>query len=339
MLKSNEPKYPVKFDYFGTIWRIAAILFVGFSLYLFISMVITVFLTKASRDVTVPDVTGVSFIEVYNTIARKDIVPEVKFKDVYDTDDGIILSQHPDPGEVVPVNSKLTLVVSRNTILLDVPKVTGMALPIALNKLKSLNYHGGSISLSTGVISYIPSAKHAENTVIAQSPSAGEKVGPDRKVNLLVSSGNAAADQNMPDVVNQSIELCYGILLSKGFSVSQEIVVATDKGLSGRVAWQKPEPGAAVPRGGSVQLGVYLYPMEEHPYRAYEKVEYQVPSDAKKSLYEAFVEDFNAKTTAFSRVMGPGEKIVFVFRREGNARITITANKEPQRVIGMDYDD
>ncbi len=339
MNNDNDSKLTPKLNYFGTAGRIAVIIFVGFSLYLFISTVITVFLTKSSSDVTVPDVVGVPFVEVSNSIIRKGFVPDLEFRDAYDLDDGIILKQHPDPGEVVSQNSRLSLVVSRNIFRIEVPSVSNSPLPIAINKLKSINYHGRPVSLTIGVISYIPSDKVSDNMVIAQSPEAGEKVGPGRKINLLVSSGSTALDQLVPDVINQSIELCNGIILAKGFSLSQEVVQTSDRSKSGLVAWQKPSPNTSLAKGGLMQLGIYWYPLKEHPYRAYEKLEYQLPQGSEKGLYEVFVEDFKAKKTVFSSKMSSGEKIVVVFRREGNARITIVRDKNPVRVIGMDVDE
>ena len=91
--------------YLGTIGRIAAIFFIGFSLLLLVSTIILIIMTKPEREVVVPDVEGKRFVEVYNSLVRKGIKPEIKFKDIADLDDGMVLSQYPKKGKVVPENS------------------------------------------------------------------------------------------------------------------------------------------------------------------------------------------------------------------------------------------
>ena len=335
-LKNGEP---VKFKYFGTIGRIAAIVFAGFSIYLFFSTVMLILLTKSSKEIIVPDVVNKPFIDMYGSISRAGLVPELKFREVYDMDSGIILKQYPDPGEVVSENTNLHLVVSRNIFMIEVPSVVGDELPIAINKLKSLNYRGRPIVLDTGVITYMPSETVSDNTVLDQIPGPGERISPDRKINLLVSAGKIETDQTVPLMVNQSIDLCYELLASKGYSVIQEVIETYNRSKSGLIASQKPSAGTILPRGRAIRLKVYWYPMRDHPFRCYEKVEFVVPDDTPKGLFEVFVEDYRSKRIAFSRTMGPGEKILFVFRREGNAKLTITRNKKPLRVMGINVDE
>lgn len=313
--------------YFGTIGRIAAIFFIGFSLLLLVSTIILIILTKPDREVVVPDVEGKRFVEIYNSLVRKGIKPEIKFKDIADLDDGMVLSQYPKSGKVVPENSPVKLVVSRSRYSLEVPTLVGKELPLALNNLKNIHRHDRTLSLGTGVISYIPSDKVTDNIVIEQLPRAGETVSPDRKINLLVSSGKLAPDALMPGVTGQSIELCYDLLRAKGLSVNEEIVATDNPEASGLIVSQTPAKGTPLTKGGTCTVQIGWYPLEKHTYAAYEKIEFQIPADEKAGTYEALVEDGHSKRIRFSRSAGPGQKIVFVFRREGKAVITFLRNK------------
>jgi eukaryotic-like serine/threonine-protein kinase len=322
--------------YFGTIGRIAAIFFIGFSLLLLVSTIILIILTKPDREVMVPDVEGKRFVEVYNSLVRKGIKPEIKFKDIADLDDGMVLSQYPKTGKIVPENSKIKLVVSRSRYSLEVPSLIGKELPLALNNLKNIHRHDKTLSLGTGVISYIPSDTFADNIVIEQLPRAGETVNLDKKVNLLVSSGKIAPDALMPGVTGQSIELCFDLLRAKGLSVTQEVVATDNPDASGLVVSQTPAKGTPVKKGDACTLQVGWYPLEKHTYTAYEKIEFQIPADEKAGTYEASVEDGHSKRIRFARSAGPGQKIMFVFRREGNATITFLRDKI--KIDDMDID-
>lgn len=313
--------------YFGTIGRIAAIFFIGFSLLLLVSTIMLIILTKPEREVVIPDVEGKRFVEVYNTLVRKGVKPEIRFKDIADLDDGMVLSQYPKKGKVVPENSRMKLLVSRSRYSLEVPSLVGKELPLALNNLKNIHRHDKTLSLGTGVISYIPSDTIADNIVLDQLPRAGETVSPDRMINLLVSSGKLAPDALMPGVTGQSIELCFDLLRAKGLTVTQEIVAVNDLNASGLIVSQTPAKGTPVSKGGTCTVQVGWYPLDKHTYTGYEKIEFQIPADEKAGTYEASVEDGHSKRIRFSRSAGPGQKIVFVFRREGNATITFLRDK------------
>ncbi|MCU0822626.1 MAG: PASTA domain-containing protein, partial [Spirochaetes bacterium] len=107
------------------ITRLSIIIFIGLSLYLFISTIVIIFLTKPNKETTVPLVTGKQFISVYNSIVRKGLKPEIKFLDVIDIDNGMILNQYPESGSIVPEGSKLTVTVSRSKAYVSVPNLIG----------------------------------------------------------------------------------------------------------------------------------------------------------------------------------------------------------------------
>lgn len=336
-MNNNVPK--TEFKYFKPVGRIVLIFFIGFSFYLFVSTIILLFLTKPEKEVTVPGVVGKHFSDVHNGLVRIGLKPELKFRDVHDLEEGVILDQYPERGDIVYEGSIFKLVVSRGVHSIDVPSLVGMELPFALNKLKNLHSYNRSVSLAAGMISYIPSEKSAENIVISQSPGAGEKVGPNRRVNLLVSAGKTQGDMNMPNVTNQSIDLCIDLLLSKGLYIDQDIVPGSRRDQSGLVVGQTPLKGVPVKRGDTARLRVLYYKPVEHTYRAYERVEFTVSGDKGAGLYEAYIEDDAARRIAFSREMKAGQKIDFIFHRNGNARISIVKEKRVIKVIRINAEN
>ncbi len=282
---------------------------------------------------------GKQFISVYNSIVRKGLKPEIKFLDVIDIENGMIMNQYPESGNIVPEGGKLTLTVSRSKVYVAVPNLMGLKLPFAINKMKNLHANNRSLSLKAGNISYMHSDKVLESVVIDQSPSADEVITPEVKINLLVSAGKKSDEMTMPDVTGQSIDLCFGLLLSKGLNIVEEIVATDQKWKSGIIQSQKPNANEEITKGKTVTLKVNYYPFQEHPYASYERITYTIPSDEKPGLYEAYVEDSGSERVVFSRRMKPNMKIDFVFKRKGDADIIITLNKEEIDSISIDADE
>ncbi len=339
MSDEKDNKNEIEFSYFKPIKRLALIFFAGFTVYLFFSTMALIFLTKSSPEIKVPEVTGKRYMDVSNSLTRRGFRTELKFIDVYDLEDGIVLKQYPESGEVALEGSKLTLTVSRSKFFIDVPSLVGSQLPIAVNKLKNLHYQDKSVSICTGTISYMPSEKTAENVVIDQYPRAGLKISPDVKVNLLVSSGSEGTERVMPDVIGQSIDLCFDLLLAKGVYIKEEIVQTNDIYKSGIILSQSLAAGTTIKDGDTVTLTVNYYKLTEHPYSAYEFVDYTIPSDGEEGLYEVVIEDNHSKRIRFSANAKPGEKLNTVFHRTGNSKIYIDRNKKNIRVMSIRVND
>ena len=117
------------------------------------------------------------------------------------------------------------------------------------------------------------------------------------------------------------------------------MVETWNQDLSGQVVSQVPLKGAYVKEGSTVKLRVYWYPLKEHPFAAYEKVDFLIPAGRDKGLYEATVEDNWSKRIRFSRELSPGQRIQFIFHRRGNAKITLSCDKKQVRVMGINVEE
>ncbi len=310
----------------------------AFTLYMVLSLFVMIFMTKPDMESRVPDVVGKKFIDVYNILERKNIRPKVTFRDVMDLDDGIILRQHPESGSVIRSDSSLRLTVSRSFYYVETPNLVGLALPIALNKIKNLHYQGRPVSIQKGIVSYIPSEKTPQNIVIGQSPLAGERITPEMKVNLLISAGDVESDMTMPDLKGQNISLAYDLLMAMGVHVKETCEVTGDMGKSGTITGQHPFKGSSLKKGDTVKLQIAYYPLKDHPYIAVEKVEYRIPEGEKAGLYEAYVEDNISRRVRYSADLKPGETMIFCYRRQGNARIEIVRENAPVKVMTQDVE-
>ncbi|HEY1406275.1 MAG TPA: PASTA domain-containing protein, partial [Spirochaetota bacterium] len=96
--------------------KVFILIFVYFTLFLVVSSIILMILTKPEGEVKVPDVTGKKFTTVYGMLSRKDVKPVIKFYDTFDVEDGVILAQYPEPGAVISEGDRIKLTVSRNNL-------------------------------------------------------------------------------------------------------------------------------------------------------------------------------------------------------------------------------
>ena len=88
-----------------------------------------------------------------------------------------------------------------------------------------------------------------------------------------------------------------------------------------------------IKKGDKIDLKVYYYPMKEHPYISYDRVDYKIPSHFKSGMFEIYIQDNRSKRKRFSRAMKGDEDISFIYHRTGNARISIIYNKKVVEVI------
>ena len=295
-----------------------------------------VFLAKKTKEVEVPSVVGKSFISVYNDLIRKEFKPEITFRDFFEEEEGIILKQYPSSGEIVSAGSLLKLVLSRSSLKLETPNLVGKKLSKAKSKLNNFHALGRSFSLSTGIISYVPSDKVADFVIIDQNPKEGERISPNQKINLLVSSGKMGDDHKMPNLINQSIDLCYDLLLTKEVVIKEEMVLTKDLSKSGLIISQNPRSGQKIKKGKDVFLKILYYPLTDRPYFGYEKISYKIPEEGEKGFYKAVVEDENSKRIRFFQTKKSGQEITFLFYRKGNAKVSIFRDNKIVEVFKRD---
>ncbi|MBN1501896.1 MAG: PASTA domain-containing protein [Spirochaetes bacterium] len=318
--------------------KILALIVLYFSIFIAASLLIIIIRIKPAKEVKVPSVVGENFLNVYNQIVRRELKPEIKFYDVMDIDDGMILSQFPPAGAPAKAGSRLRITVSRNNLKVDMPSLTGSELAIAKNKLKNLHIGEKTVSLGTGTVTYIPSKDVSEQVVIMQNPRAGEKVKPDQKVNLLVSLGDIETLNVMPDLKGQSVDLANDFLNASMISLVQKVIKADRKESGGLVADQSIPAGGKLEKGSTVTLTVSYYELSDHFYSGYEKIVMSVPKGGEEGVYEVAVSDDVTERICFSGKKKGGDEIEFVFFRTGNAKVVLMKDKKEIKKTTVNVD-
>jgi beta-lactam-binding protein with PASTA domain len=137
--------------------------------------VVTLVVSKGPPPVSLPDVTGRPVADVTRDLTAKGLVVTVKEEFSETVANGLVISQQPRPGTVLK-GSTVTLVASKGQPFVDVPDVRGKSFADAQTALAAV-----------GLVAQrgfdIPGG---DNTVLNQSPGAGDSVRKGSKVTLYL---------------------------------------------------------------------------------------------------------------------------------------------------------
>jgi len=132
---------------------------------------------------------------------------------------------------------------------IDIPNVVGQPYASARSTLL-----GAGLNVAESLVD----SNQPVNTVIAQSPDPGTRVGAGTTVTLSVSRGSTATTP-VPDVSNQDEPTAKAILTGSGFKVKVVKQSVTDPGEQGIVLNQQPAGGTNAPAGSTVTIFVGNY--------------------------------------------------------------------------------
>lgn len=160
---------------------------------------IKVVISKGSEKFELEDVTGLEISEAYEKFAdvSLEISEEYEFNDEVSL--GVIIRQEPEGGQLVLPDSRLKLYISKGQeqTKVTVPNVKGRSEANAKVLLQSAG-------LKVGSIVYDSSETVEEGYVIKQGVNAGEQVGRDYVVNLVISTG--APEREETPVATETIQ-------------------------------------------------------------------------------------------------------------------------------------
>jgi serine/threonine-protein kinase len=304
-------------NFFGILFIFA----IGFAIFFTSSILMMIAITKSGKNVKVPNVRGDYFETAYKRLSDLGFKVEIKLVDGLDVPRGYVIEQYPKYGEVVKEGSKIRLTVSRGKYMVIMPNLVGLKLEDAKLRLKNIHTKTKTIELSVKTISYIPSKKYPlRGVVIDQEPSPGELIPSDRKVNLLVSSGETYSKYYFGDYRGQFIDVIAKHLEELGVNVITKPIFTDKLELSGIIKEQKPKAGFYIKKGDKVIFEVYYAKTPVRLRKGYELFSYDVPADG---VYTIFVRDDTGRRIRYSKQCKAGEKIELVFKRVGPAVVEV----------------
>jgi eukaryotic-like serine/threonine-protein kinase len=208
---------------------------------------VTLTVSTGPGSTTVPSVSGESQKRAEKTIKQALLKVD---RTVTETSDTVPAGQatRTDPGAGVslPVNSKVTLFISKGKPQVIVPNVVGDTQATAETTLKN---DGFTVSTSTQV-----SSSATPGTVISQTPAGDTSVDPGSNVSIVIAQ--APPNVNVPFVQGDKASAATNTLASAGLKVTQKTQTVTDQGKDGIVISQNPNAGSSVTKGSTVTIVV-----------------------------------------------------------------------------------
>jgi eukaryotic-like serine/threonine-protein kinase len=206
---------------------------------------VTLFVSTGPRETSVPDLTGRTLAEAEELLReakleRGDVARE--FSDVFDK--GVVMDQDPPADERIPVNSEVSVTVSRGPERADVPFVVGLPEEQAVQSIQ-----GAGFDVE---IRREPDAEVEEGIVASQDPAGGTPATAGDTVVILVSTG--AEEIPLPDVTGQDADDAEAMLEELGLEVSQAEETGECVQPPGTVCDTDPEPGTPVQEGDEVTI-------------------------------------------------------------------------------------
>jgi beta-lactam-binding protein with PASTA domain len=183
-----------------------------------------------AQGVAVPDLMGSPMNEARRQVEGIGLVVASITQQISTADPGTVLGQTPDPGVMVPLETGVNLVVAQGVL---VPDLFGQDTAGAAA-------HLGQEGLALGEVALEPSAE-TPGTVIRQSPPAGDPVGLETPVDVVLAEPVPvpAVVDSIQDVAEHSV-------------TTQGLLFVVDRNRwsfapTGTVLQQLPEPGTLVP--------------------------------------------------------------------------------------------
>lgn len=202
-----------------------------------------------SKEVEVPDFTGMTFEEAEDAAAEANLKVE-RGEDVYspDQEEGKVTSQNPEEGTKVSEGKVITIYISKGKKDGVMPRIVGKDLDAARSELES---YGFSISLVREVTSSMP-----KNTVTKQSIAAGTTCEKGTQIEVEVSDGKGKVMTKMPNLIGKTPDEANALLSEAGLKAGVPTFEETSETAQNLVFWQSYPSGTELEEGTEVTYKV-----------------------------------------------------------------------------------
>jgi beta-lactam-binding protein with PASTA domain/tRNA A-37 threonylcarbamoyl transferase component Bud32 len=205
---------------------------------------VTLFVSNGPTTVKVPDVLGLAEQDARRRVKRANLRPFTERESSRRVPAGNVIRSDPGPGTGIERGSRVTLVVSAGPKQVTVPDVDGQDQNDAVRRLRDANL---------SVVVRERESSEPVDTVVEQTPAAGQLVGEGTTVTLFVSNGKV---EEVPDVVGLAQAEAEAELRSAGFRASVRTRSVSEPDEDGTVLSQSPAGGKERRRGESVTITV-----------------------------------------------------------------------------------
>lgn len=268
---------------------------------------------KGPEEVMVPNVLGKPLTTALIEMQKKELYPKItlRYSDTKD-DENTILDQSPKAGSIVKGYSRVSLVVSRGTIVDSVENYVGLNYEELKLRLQTLFAGSTKPLIVLAEPQFKPDVSEA-GTILEQDPPEGTGISEPVTVHLVVSRGPTFENTRVPNLVGTNVEkLVQTISRSKlVFDINSrraqpgeksDMVVAQQEFEQEfvpnytRVALELVLPNGEV--GGNV-YGVFNYEVVEYPYPIPMEIRAE-EADGTTSVYVSFLHNGGSITIPYA---------------------------------------
>ncbi len=223
-------------------------------LYLICTNAVMPIYTRHGQEISVPDVTGLSFAEAF-TILSDQKFKVIKDRDTFDSQypPGYVVSQNPLPRARVKKKRRIYVTVSKGERLVLMPKLVGQS-------ERNTELEISQLGLVLRNITYEYSPLHLKDVVIEQSLQENERIRQGTEVEIVVSLGLLPDNFLVPNVVGKLLPDAQKAIEKAGLSVGRTSYQTTDKLLPNTVIEQSLKPDTEVVQGTAINLIVSKLP-------------------------------------------------------------------------------
>lgn len=244
-VKTEEEKKADKRATVLALLTVVLLFVIGFGVYSF--------LLRQSGQMKVPSLVNMTLEEANILMTEKGLrlSDEVEYSLSDDVEEGKIISQTPEEGEIINKSEEVVVVVSIGSSggNIAVPFVVGLLAEEAIAELldSELSYE----------IKEEPSDKVAEGKIIRQNPVAGTKINPDDTVTIVVSTGKELEEEkeevSVPNVKGYSLSDARDIIEANSLKMGTVSTKASNAA-QGTVISQSPASGDKAESNSAVNL-------------------------------------------------------------------------------------
>jgi len=265
-----------------------------------VSVVVFFAYLKTEDQVLVPSVEGSSLEDALVELQAKELYPRLQLRFSDDpAERGRVLSQSPTAGTVAKAGRRITLVVSRGTVIEKVDSYIGKNIKDVKSLFASI-FTSNSKKLLIIKEPYIYRSDEApEGTILEQNPPAGTEISSTMEIEFVVSKGNTEEEVQVPDFLNMNLNRLYQVMAKaplmfnfvsgRSDDVSSPIVAEQSIAQGEKVApYSKIQLTLAFPQTqkGDLVFGVYHTDLPRYPYPVTVSCDVVSPDGTKNTIAE-----------------------------------------------------
>jgi serine/threonine-protein kinase len=207
---------------------------------------VTISVSSGPGSVQIPDVKGQTVDAATTALTELGLVPSPVEVDSDEVEEGLVVDTNPPAGATAAPGDTIEIRVSAGSNTVAVPDVTNQPEGQARSALEGAGF--------TVNVTQEASDSVAEGNVIRTDPAAGSEVAPDSAVTMVVSTGPAVENTNVPNVQGLSEDRARNQLESAGFEVVVSEDTVDQQNQDGRVISQSPAAGSQAQVGSEVNI-------------------------------------------------------------------------------------